>query len=245
MDNKSETVKFKDERFKEIISNILKIKNQEIYVQDMKKIQSIDSEGISLSDISGIDHCSNLKYLNLSSYMEKGNITDITPLQYLDNLTELNLSNNLIRDISALKNLKNLQILDLSMNPIDDLSVLSELVELTEVNFNSGRIELSEILNINICTQEELETLLFHHYNKEPDFDKCREIHQKLKANNIMLKDISPLKGLKKLKTLRLINNDIHDISPLSDLRNLDFLILTGNPVDDFSPVSYVKKVVK
>ena len=53
------------------------------------------------------------------------------------------------------------------------------------------------------------------------------------------------LKGLKKLKTLRLINNDIHDISPLSDLSNLDFLILTGNPVDDFSPVSYVKKVVK
>lgn len=41
MDNKSETVKFKDERFKEIISNILKIKNQEIYVQDMKKFNQL------------------------------------------------------------------------------------------------------------------------------------------------------------------------------------------------------------
>jgi peptide/nickel transport system substrate-binding protein len=49
-------------------------------------------------------------------------ISDITPLNNMTQLTELNLAGNNITDISTLKNLKNLIDVSLSSNPITDWS---------------------------------------------------------------------------------------------------------------------------
>ena len=79
-----------------------------------------------LTDLYGIDVCQNAEYVD-ASY---NSISDLSPLEDLDEITELYLNDNAILDLSPLSELDDLIILDLANNPILDLSPLTELDEL-------------------------------------------------------------------------------------------------------------------
>jgi len=75
-----------------------------------------------ISDISPISSLTNLTML----YLDGNQISDISPLSSLTNMSWLSLSWNQISDISLLSSLTNLMWLDLSGNQIDDISPLVE-----------------------------------------------------------------------------------------------------------------------
>ncbi len=81
------------------------------------------------------DYMANINELQLITHLEcdQQNIYDISILQNLTYLKELNLNNNYITDISPLKNLKYLQVLKLNNNFINDLSPLKDLHDLNEL----------------------------------------------------------------------------------------------------------------
>ena len=58
-----------------------------------------------------------------------------------------------------------------------------------------------------------------------------------LKLDDNQISDLSPLKGLTDLKSLSLINNKITDLSPLKGLTNLKELWLSDNEISDLSPL--------
>ena len=89
-----------------------------------------------LTDISPLGSLTNLTTLHLGY----NNITDISSLGSLTNLTELDLSTNEITDISALRSLTNLTTLNLYENRITDVSALRKLTNLTELNLNENCI---------------------------------------------------------------------------------------------------------
>ncbi|MEG4999523.1 leucine-rich repeat domain-containing protein [Microcoleus sp. B4-D4] len=81
-------------------------------------------------------------------------ITDISPLGSLTNLTTLDLGYNQITDISALRSLTNLTTLDLSTNEITDVSALRSLTNLTELNLYENRItDISALRSLTNLTQ--------------------------------------------------------------------------------------------
>jgi len=89
-----------------------------------------------LTDISPLGSLTNLTTLHLGY----NNITDISSLGSLTNLTELDLSTNEITDISALRSLTNLTTLNLYENRITDVSALRSLTNLTELNLHDNEI---------------------------------------------------------------------------------------------------------
>ncbi len=100
-------------------------------VSDLKNMEDdLDLSDFQIIDLKGIEHCINIKAMNLS-----GNyINRIQRLSFLIRLEFLYLSENYIDDISALSSLANLRELDLSYNHIEDFSPLLELDNLKYVN---------------------------------------------------------------------------------------------------------------
>ncbi len=139
-------------------------------------------------DLSGIQFLTDLTVLNLKN----GYISDISLLANLTNLTVLNLSYNLIVDISPLAGLSGLTVLDLSGNAITDLSPLSDLTNLVELSLGENE-----------------------------------------NFSDIALSDIAALAGLSQLTRLELEYNELDDISALSGLTNLDYLTLNDNNISD------------
>lgn len=76
--------------------------------------ETVEANGLGLSDISKVSGFSNVKHLDLSN----NSISRLSPLYQLKTLETLDLSNNRISDVSALTSLKNLKQLWLGGNSI-------------------------------------------------------------------------------------------------------------------------------
>jgi Leucine Rich repeats (2 copies) len=90
----------------------------------------------NISDLSPLASLSNLTQL----YLGANQIVDLQPLAGLDRLITLDLSGNQIVDLKPLAGLDNLITLDLSGNQIDDLQPLAGLISLTTLYLSSNQI---------------------------------------------------------------------------------------------------------
>lgn len=93
---------------------------KDIYEGDLLVLTYLDASSYNISNLSGIHKIRNLTSLVLWN----NQIQIITPIRYLTNLSYLNLARNQISDISPLKDLPNLQTLYLWDNQIEDLQPL-------------------------------------------------------------------------------------------------------------------------
>jgi len=135
-----------------------------------------------ISDISPLQSLNNLIFLGI----QDNRISDITPLKGLTNIEQLYLRNNLIQDISPLKGMLKLRSTGLDQNQIRDISPLKELTNLTELWLYKNQIS-----------------------------------------------DISPLENMTNLTNLELWDNKINDISPLKGLTNMKWVWLGDNPINE------------
>ena len=162
-------------------------------------------------------------------------VTDITGLEYAENLQSLNLHLNQISDISPLSGLDNMQKLDLSRNQIKDLSALSDMSGLHDLNLHGNRIS-----NISVLAEfADLENLVLR-LNQITDISALSGLTKltRLLLNENQISDISALSGLTNLTTLYLYDNQISDISALSGLTDLTRHYLHNNQISDVSPLS-------
>ncbi|CAL5990617.1 leucine-rich_repeat domain-containing protein [Hexamita inflata] len=134
--------------------------------KNMKKLQAITSSNMQLQKTHMFNQLFNLKKLdcNLKDISALKNLTtlqnlglcmnkyiNITPLQYLIQLTDLHLSNCEILEISALSPLYNLKRLDITQNEIFDITVVK--MQFTSLRFLNNRvIDLPPIKNIQTST---------------------------------------------------------------------------------------------
>ena len=180
-----------------------------ITTEDMKSLYELEAPNASITDLTGLEHATNLTLLNLSD----NSISDISPLAGLNNLAELYLSDNSISDISPLAGLNNLIWLELHNNSISDLSPLKGLNNLISLELSDNSISdispLAGLTNLRILG---------------------------LSGNSIS--DISPVAGLINLIELSLENNSISDISPLvanAGLGSGDTVSVSENPLNHAS----------
>ena len=202
----STVVTFPDSKLEAAIREAIKKSSGNIYQSDLDGLTSLDATLSNITNLSGLEHCTNLWEL----YLGGNQISDISPLSGLRKLEELYLHKNNISDISALSKLTNLQVLTLSDNQIRNISTLSGLTNLETLYLSDNQI--SNISPLSGLTN--LETLYLDDNNRS---------------------DISALSGLTNLYELWLEGNRISNISPLSGLTNLEALYLDDNNISDIS----------
>ena len=135
-------VTFPDPNFEAVIREKLKKPTGEITNVDLLTITAItyfDANNREISNITGIESCSNLTYLNLRG----NNIRHISPVLGLINLEYLNFRSNNISHISDLSDLINLEWLYLDLNQISDISPVSGLINLKGLG-----VEINQISDI-------------------------------------------------------------------------------------------------
>ena len=180
-----------------------------ITTADMARLTRLVAPNANISDLTGLEHATNLTILSLYS----NTVSDISAVSGLTNLTILYLQNNTVSDISAVSGLTNLTILYLQNNTVSDISAVSGLTNLTRLYLYNNTV--SDISAVSGLTNL---TILY------------------LSSNTIS--DISAVSGLTNLTILSLSRNTVSDISAVSGLTNLTILYLSRNTVSDISAVS-------
>ena len=130
--------------------DILKIPKAEL-----EKLTTLraDSGSSEIVDLTGLEHASQLRELDLGYGNE---ITDLTPLAQLTQLTMLNLSNNDIRDLTPLAGLTQLKGLYISHNRKLDLTPLAHLKLLARIRTDFFQGSASEIPLIEVSVSQPL-----------------------------------------------------------------------------------------
>ena len=127
----TQTVDIPDPNLRAVIEwELRKAPGDTVTVADMATLTKLFAPNARISDLTGLEHATNLTFLNLGAVSGEGfiintnSISDLSPLMGLNNLKQLNLSNNFITDIAPLAGLTNLTLLMLWNNSISDLSPL-------------------------------------------------------------------------------------------------------------------------
>ncbi len=196
----------------------------------------LDLECCEISDLSPLATLPNLTCL----YLSENNISDLIPLQRLTNLRRIELHQNKIRDITPLQKLVHVDELTLSDNYISDISPLSKLNKLIQLWLDNNQIinikPLSKLINV-----EEIHLYKNQIIDIKPLGRLTNLQYLDLGDNNI--EDITPLEKLIKLEYLNLEENKIVDISPLHQLENLGQLYLSKNKISNLNAIFSLEKL--
>ena len=194
-----------------------------ITTADMANLTELTAPNANISDLTGLEHATNLRVLDLGDrgdLVNSNSVSDLSPLTGLTKLNWLFLGVNRISDISALVGLTNLTRLNLRSNNISDLSPLTGLTNLTYLSLGGTGRSISDISAVAGLTK-----LTY------------------LNLNVSSISDISPVAGLTNLTSLSLTSSRISDISAVTGLTNLTYLDLGGNRISDISAVAGLTKL--
>ncbi|MBX4270708.1 leucine-rich repeat domain-containing protein [Clostridium estertheticum] len=178
---------FPDKNLEKVVRGAIKKYNGDILKGDVAKIKELKASNTNISNLSGIQNLTELTLL----YLYNNKIENIDDLKGLTKLSVLDLYNNKIENINALKKLTNLTTLYLWNNKIHNIDSLNGLTNLTVLDLWGNKIN-----------------------------------------------DIDALKRLTNLAVLDLSNNKINNINSLKGFTKLNALYLGTNPITDYSITS-------
>ncbi|EAE7074005.1 class 1 internalin InlE [Listeria monocytogenes] len=208
----------------------------EVTQTDLDSVTHLSAKSAGITTIEGLQYLTNLSELELID----NQVTDLNPLTNLTKITELRLSGNPLKDVSALAGLKNLKTMDLIYTDITNVTPLAGLSNLQVLN-----LDINQITDITpLAGLSNLQFLSFGS-TQVSDLTPLANLSKltTLNAMNSKVSDVSPLTGLSNLTEVYLEENQISDVSPLAKLPNLSIVTLTNQTITN-QPVFYQNKPI-
>ena len=214
----------------------------------------------SLSNLNGLSGLTKLKELVL---IGSENPLDMSPITGLKNLQNLSLSNMIFSDLEFLEGLNQLVSFDLSRHQVQDISSLKNLPSLRELSFsiNYKNIDLQQIRGLKTIRKLSLlentgtlpvglETLtgLQELYLTKVDLSDCSSISPLVQLTNLdishaNLRNLGCIEPLLNLKILSISGGTLTSAASLSRLKNLESVDLSYTSISDLSPLSTLKQL--
>ena len=229
---------------------------------DMLALRELAAAGREISDLSGLEHARNLKYL----FLENNQIRDITAITELTSLAVLNLLDNPIEDTRPARDLPQVHSLQLPRNQVhnpplepvtprprpaqnpdsepdmdtperdSDVVLISDRNLAAAVRKTLGLGRDARITKQALRGLTRLDARDSQIKNLSGLEHATRLSGLELRRNQI--RDIRPVSNLKSLKELVLDSNRVSDIRPLAKMKQLTWLLIGGNPISDFTPLT-------
>ena len=224
----------------------------------------LDARNRGIKSLTGLEHAVNLtevglgwEYISGEGYVNSNAISDVSPLEKLTNLQELDLDKmSGLRDVSALASLTNLEGLSLGNTAVSDVSALANLTNLewlylggTDVSDVSALASLTNLEGLNLrFTDVSDVSALANLTNLERLSLAFTGVDVSALANltnltwlvlgGTAVSDVSALTGLTNLERLELSSTGVSDVSALANLTNLEVLFLNDSAVSDVSALA-------
>jgi len=177
---------------------------------DMKKLRRIEADESKISDLTGLEHATNLERIEF----RHNSILDLTPLAGLIRLNNIKLRGNEISDVSPLGALTNVDWLGLEENAITDFSPLSKLVKLNGIGISGNPVsDVSPLVNLRNLDHIDAWRTPISDFSPLAKLPRLRWIEF---GNDKSISAIPSLKGLKKLRGLVIHGCYISDLSKLT-----------------------------
>ena len=133
----AQVVDIPDPNLRAVIENALgKVSGATITTADMATLTRLDANEAGISDLTGLEHATNLRHLHLW----RNSVSDLSSLAGLTKLTGLYLGGSSAPDLSPLVGLTNLESLFLDANGISNLSALAGLTKLTRLALSNNSV---------------------------------------------------------------------------------------------------------
>ena len=191
-----------------------------IGVNEIAKITKLDARGLRIEDMTGLEHATDLEYLDLGDNA----VTDLAPLEGLESLQLLYLDGNEVSDISALAELP-LVVLSISNTKVDDFSALSNMDSLYWLDLDGNAIRDLPRLPASLLYLYLADNAISD-IGVLADLPNLREV--RLSGNSI--RSLFPLAGLSQLEHVFLNDNRVRVLASLN-LESLVELHLRNNAV--------------
>jgi Leucine-rich repeat (LRR) protein len=185
--------------------------NQIDFINDTTLITTMGEFEVQISTIfNGLKRASGIEMLDLSG---RNDITNLGPLNRMENLKTLRIGQTPINDLTPIRNLTKLEILDASGTMLTDLSPLQYFSSLKELNIGGTLVtDLTPIAGISSL--------------------------ERLNLNNTQISDFEKIKGLNALKDLRIAGSNISDLGFVQSLSNLEILLISNTSISDLSDLA-------
>ena len=170
-------------------------------------------------------------------WLNRNEITDITPLIGLKNLKELYLADNPLHDFSPLLELEGVE-LDIEIS--EGFNVIVEVLDPNLRQLIRETLSLPEAVPL---TQGQMQRLTILNAGGDRGITDLTGLEYATNIRSLLLYrnpivDISPLVHLTRLQGVNFWECRISDISPLAKLTNLTSLHLQVNQIADLSPLA-------
>ena len=193
-------------------------------------LEKLTISDCSLSSVSQLENTQNLTYLDLSNNV----ISNLSPLSGMSQLMELYLQDNAIGDISPLSSAVALEKLDVSGNTLTSLAPLAGATALTWLKADANGIaDLNGIGNLSGLTYLSAAN---NKITSVTDLAGCAELVELYLSTNA-LTDISVLAGLEKLEHLDFSYNSVVNIPSFSTTCALVTIDGTKNLITSLEPL--------
>ncbi|MDE0089711.1 MAG: leucine-rich repeat domain-containing protein, partial [Candidatus Poribacteria bacterium] len=204
---------------------------------DMRKLRIIVADEQNISDLSGLQFAENLERIEF----RRNAISDLSPLAGLTKLNNIKLRGNQITNVTPLAKLTNVDWLGLEQNQITDLSPLKSLKKLNGIGITGNPVTdvspLAELTNLERIDAWRTPVSDFTPLASLPRLEWIEY------GNDRNITELPSLQGLKSLQRLVIHGCTIRDLTPLSEFTQLEWLELVNNGVSDLTPLSNLKNL--
>lgn len=205
-------------------------------IKDLSGIEVFAGKGITWifldwNELTDLSPLSSLKDLTKISF--SGNVvTDLSPLSSLENLRNITAINNNIETLEPIANLSNIEYICLDGNKLTSIDEISNWTNLIEISFANNLIELIP----NLEQLQQLEKINLSN-NKIKSLSGVSNVETltNVEIDNNMLTTLDGIENFNNLQILSCSNNQIVDITPITKLGNLENLNLNANQIEDIN----------
>jgi len=207
-------------------------------IQGLRSITALQIGGTQVSDLSPLRNLRSLRVLNVTGTR----VTDFSPISKIDTLEELSVNGRQLPSLPALRNLANLKKLSLHDDEPVDLSPIGELENLEGLSIDGPLIlNLAPLRRLSKLSSLSLSHLAadFTTMMQVQDIAAIGELHKlrKLSLLQVLITDLSFMRGLHNLTEFTAIFVPISDIRGIEDATALTTVQLTRTNVVDASPL--------